>query len=183
MTFKDILLDIAKNAIGDKLLSENTLMSKDEAVVKFNEFSKQGATFVTLNKNGSLRGCIGSLVAHKSLYDDLVHNAQSAAFGDPRFNQVSSEELEQLDIEVSILTQAVKVNYTDAVDLKSKIIPNKDGIILRLNQHQATFLPQVWESLPTFEKFFEHLCNKAGLMGECLKHHPEIFKYSVKKYK
>ena len=139
--------------------------------------------YETINKNKNLRGCIGSLVAHRELYDDLINNAVSAAFKDPRFKPVLKEEFNELEIEVSILTTPVEVFYSDINDLKTKIIPNKDGIILRQGNNQATFLPQVWESLNTFELFFEALCKKARLESNCLNLHPQIFKYSVKKYK
>lgn len=117
------------------------------------------------------------------MYDDLISNAVSAAFKDPRFNPISKEEFTQLEIEVSILTTPIEVLYVDIDDLKTKIIPNKDGVILRQGNNQATFLPQVWENLNTFESFFQALCKKARLESNCLNSHPQIFKYSVKKYK
>lgn len=177
-----IILQIAKEAINHKLTGA-PIISKDEISKQYPKILEEQATFVTLNLDGRLRGCIGSLVAHRPLYDDLVHNAQSAAFGDPRFPPVSLEEFQYLDIEVSLLTPAVLLPYEDIADLRSKVIPNKHGIILKHGGYQATFLPQVWDQLPSFELFFEHLCNKAGLSGNCLEQHPQIYTYEVIKVK
>lgn len=141
-----------------------------------------GATFVTLTLNGELRGCIGSLEAYRPLVNDLVSNAIAAAFEDPRFYPLTKEEFEKVDIEVSLLTPSEPIAYEDIEDLKSKITPFEDGIVLETNGRRATFLPQVWEQLPQFEQFFAHLCQKAGLNGDCLQNHPLIRRYRVHKY-
>jgi len=86
-------------------------------------------------------------------------------------------------IEVSILTPSKEISYTNVSDLKSKIKPNIDGIILELDGQKATFLPQVWEELPEFEEFFGHLLSKAGLAMDSFKYNPKIYKYGVQKYK
>lgn len=178
----NLLLQLAREAINHKLTGA-PLVGKDQLIKQYPQLEEQRATFVTLNLDGRLRGCIGSLVAHRTLYDDIVHNAQSAAFGDPRFAPLSLEEFQYIDIEISLLTPAVLLPYDDIPDLKSKIIPNKHGIILKLGSNQATFLPQVWEQLPTFEVFFEHLCQKARLQGSCLEMHPQIYTYEAIKIK
>jgi len=124
-------------------------------------------------------------VAHRTLIDDLVANAKAAAFSDPRFPSLSLEEFESSDfsLEVSVLSDPKELPYKDIADLKSKIRPNIDGVILKLGNHQATFLPQVWEQLPRFEDFFAHLCHKAGVVPDCLESHPQIFTYEVQKIK
>ncbi len=177
-----ILLKIAKQSIIDSLNGQNTI-DKNALLEKFPELDEQRATFVTLNKNGNLRGCIGSLVAHRTLLEDIISNAKSAAFNDPRFKPLQAEEFNQIDVELSILSVPKLLKYDDVADLKSKVIIGEDGIILRLDGRQATFLPQVWEQLPTFEIFFEHLCKKAGLEGDCLQRHPEIYHYQAQKIK
>jgi len=139
------------------------------------------ATFVTLKKNGKLRGCIGSLIAHQPFFDDLIKNAKNAAFNDPRFPPLTKEELDKIDLEISILSEPKLVEYDNIEDLKDKIEIGKNGIILKLGVYQATFLPQVWEDLGDFEVFFAHLCIKAGLQSNCLTKHPTIYKYNVQK--
>jgi len=177
---EELIKSIAIIAINNKLNGVKIPL-KNEVAKKFPEFVLPKATFVTLKQNGRLRGCIGSLVAHRELYDDLIYNAQSAAFNDPRFKPVTQDELDSITLEVSLLSDPVLVKYTDIKDLKSKIQIGIDGIILKFGNKQATFLPQVWEDLQDFDIFFEHLCKKAGLSGDCLNEHPEIYKYQVEK--
>jgi hypothetical protein len=174
--------NLAILAINNKLNGVN-IPSKYEIVKQYPEFVQKRATFITLKQQGRLRGCIGSLVAHRELYDDIINNAQSAAFKDPRFPPLTKDELDKTTLEISLLSEAILVPYDDIDDLKSKITIGKDGIILKLENKQATFLPQVWEDLPTFEIFFEHLCKKANLDGNCLEKHPQIYKYQVEKIK
>ena len=145
--------------------------------------SEKRATFVTLNEYGELRGCIGSLEPHRTLLDDLVSNAKAAAFHDPRFMPLDKSEFDKIEIEVSILSVPKLLEYDSIDDLKSKVKVGTDGIVLKHYGYQATFLPQVWEQLPTFELFFAHLCQKAGLAPNCLEEHPQIEIYQVEKIK
>jgi len=177
---KKYLLKIAHNAIlnhfdNDVEVNRAKLLSKHE------ELNNAYATFVTLSINGKLRGCIGSLVAYQSLLEDVIHNAQAAAFHDPRFAPLSKEEFKQTSIEISILSTPKKVKYKNIADLKSKIRVKEDGVILEYESHRSTFLPQVWDELSTFETFFEHLCLKAGLDTNCLLNNPTIQTYQVEK--
>lgn len=180
----DIVIALAKAAISAALNQPQDLDLKD-ALETYPALKEKGAAFVTLNtkSNGQLRGCIGSLQAHRPLYEDIIHNAQAAALGDPRFFPLSAEELGQITLEVSILSEPQSISYTDIEDLKSKIVPFQDGVVLKLDGRQATYLPQVWEQLPHFDDFFSSLCQKANLGNDCLSHHPEISTYRVKKYK
>ncbi len=181
-TLEKSIKNLAYCAISNKL-NGTKIPSKSDMVDCFQDFAIPKATFVTLKQNQNLRGCIGSLVAHRDLYDDLVQNAKSAAFKDPRFKPLTQEELEYTTIEISILSEPVLIKYSTIEDLKSKIDVGVDGIILKLENNQATFLPQVWDELTTFELFFEHLCQKARLRTECLKQRPIIYKYQVEKIK
>jgi AmmeMemoRadiSam system protein A len=120
-------------------------------------------TFVTLKMDNELRGCIGSLSASAPLVTGVRDNAINAAFHDPRFTPLSQKELEQVHIEVSVLTEPVELDYHDADDLLAKLRPGIDGVILKKGFASATFLPQVWDQLPQPEQFLTHLCMKAGL--------------------
>ena len=95
---------------------------------------------------------------------------------------LSKDELDNVKIEVSLLTPAKPLAYSSIDDLKSKIRVGQDGVVLKQGQYQATFLSQVWVQLPSFELFFENLCKKAGLQEMCLKEKPEISVYRVEKY-
>lgn len=177
-----LILHLAKQAIQDRL-EGTSLIDKHCLLKTYPELCKQQATFVTLSLEGHLRGCIGSLVAHQPLVDDLIHNAQAAAFDDPRFYPLSKEEFSHITIEVSLLSEPQPLSYVDVADLKSKIRVGEDGVILEKNGRKATFLPQVWEQLSTFEHFFGQLCQKAGLETSCLHTHPQIWTYQVEKVK
>jgi AmmeMemoRadiSam system protein B/AmmeMemoRadiSam system protein A len=132
-------------------------------------FQTPCGTFVTLKQQGQLRGCIGSLSASDSLADGVRRNAVNAAFHDPRFSPLTSRELDQVVIEVSVLTEPRPLEFSDPEDLLRKLRPNIDGVILRQGYASATFLPQVWEQLPKKEDFLGHLCLKAGLPREAWK--------------
>jgi len=177
----ELLFKIARDAITEELSGKNIIDKVSLLKVNPDIFEK-GAVFVTLNKNRDLRGCIGSLVAHRSLLDDLIANAKAAAFDDVRFLPLSKEELEDVKIEISLLSEPKLLKYSSIEDLKEKITPFKDGVILRHENKQATFLPQVWEQLNEFELFFSHLGQKAGLGADVLKLHPEIFTYRVESF-
>jgi len=179
---QNVILGIAKHAIQDGFDGTSTINTQ-ALRERYPEFSKPKATFVTLTLEKQLRGCIGSLIAHQAFLDDLIYNAKAAAFDDPRFYPLSPKEFLHVNIEVSLLSTPEVVTYSDSEDLKSKITVGEDGIILQKGGRKATFLPQVWEQLPTFELFFSHLCQKAGLEANCLESHPDISRYRVEKVK
>jgi len=180
----DIVIALAKAAIL-VALNQPEDFDLENALKSYPVLEENGAAFVTINKepNEQLRGCIGSLQAYRPLYKDIIMNAQAAALRDPRFRPLGVEELDQISIEVSILSEPQLLQYDDIDDLKRKVLPFEDGIVLKLDGRQATYLPQVWEQLPKFEDFFSSLCMKANLSGDCLSQHPQISTYRVKKYK
>ena len=180
----DIIIALAKAAIL-VALNQPDDFDLEYALKTYPALEENGAAFVTINTepNEQLRGCIGSLQAYRPLYEDIIHNAQSAALRDPRFSPLTFEEPQHIKIEVSILSEPKILAYENVEDLKSKIVPFQDGIVLKHNGKQATYLPQVWEQLPKFDDFFSSLCMKANLSNDCLSHHPEISTYRVKKYK
>lgn len=182
---KEVLLKLARASIAESVDVPYTL-DLDEILEEHPWLKEKGASFVTLNtkKHDLLRGCIGSIIAQRPLYEDIIHNANSAALKDPRFPQLTKEEFDQITIEVSLLTEPEEVSYSSIDELKSKIKAGTDGVILRYDSHhQATYLPQVWDQLPSFEAFFSQLCQKAGMGSECLTLHPQIFTYQVEAHK
>ena len=180
---KNTLLTLARASIAEAVGLPYTLNL--EALLEENPgLEEQGASFVTLTtSDGRLRGCIGSIIAHQKLYEDIIHNAKSAAMDDPRFPSLTQKEFDDITVEVSILSQPESLEYDSIEELKSKIRVGIDGVILKHGVYQATFLPQVWDQLPTFELFFSHLCQKAGMEADCLSRMPEILTYQVEKYK
>jgi AmmeMemoRadiSam system protein A len=122
-----------------------------------------GASFVTLTIGGALRGCIGSLEAWRPLDDDVIANAQAAAFRDPRFAPVSPGEWPDVKVEVSVLSAPEPMAFTSASDALGQLRPGIDGVIVEAGGRRATFLPQVWEDLPDPHDFLAHLLAKAGI--------------------
>lgn len=173
-----ILLQIAKSTILSKF-HDKYVRDKESLLREYPFLSKDGAVFVTLKYDNELRGCIGSIIAHRTLYDDLIHNANGAAFGDPRFNHLSHDELSHLTLEVSVLSEPEILEYDDYEDLLKKVQPDVDGLILKHGRFQGTFLPQVWEQLRTSQQFLEHLSMKAGLNPSVYEEHPIIYRYGV----
>jgi AmmeMemoRadiSam system protein B/AmmeMemoRadiSam system protein A len=132
-------------------------------------FQKRSGTFVTLTIDGRLRGCIGNLAPTASIWEGVRRNAANAAFNDPRFPALNAEELERVDIEISILTLPKTLEYKDSSDLLSKLRTDIDGVIIQKGAAGATYLPQVWKQLPRKEEFLTHLCRKARLPGNAWK--------------
>ncbi|MDD3149287.1 MAG: AmmeMemoRadiSam system protein B [Candidatus Gastranaerophilales bacterium] len=124
---------------------------------------QNGACFVTLEKNENLRGCIGSIIAHRSLAQDIAKNAFSSAFEDPRFSPVLEHELADLTISLSILTLPIKMDFSSEEDLLKQLKPNIDGLIISDRGYKAVYLPSVWEQLPDKVDFLQSLKQKAGL--------------------
>jgi AmmeMemoRadiSam system protein A len=141
-----------------------------------------GASFVTLKKHGELRGCIGSLEAYQPLVEDIAHNAYAAAFNDPRFMPVSEREFDDLEIHISVLTPAVPMHFTSQTDLLKQIQPGIDGLVLEDGRHRGTFLPSVWESLPSTEQFLQHLKLKAGLPADYWSDKIKISRYTTESF-
>lgn len=122
-----------------------------------------GAAFVTLQKDGKLRGCIGSLTAHQPLIADVVENTQKSATEDPRFPPVTAEELDRITLKIAVLSPSEPMPVTDEADLLSKVHPGRDGLILSDKGRRGVFLPMVWDSLPEPQEFLAALKQKAGL--------------------
>jgi AmmeMemoRadiSam system protein A len=156
-----LLLHVARQTIEQELFVRKEPKKSDSDLPP--KFSEHRGTFVTLTMGGNLRGCIGHIIPQESLIEGIKVNAINAAFRDPRFPSLTKEEWKKVEIEVSILTDPKPLSYSDANDLLKKLRPGIDGVIIKKGSHQATFLPQVWEQLPSKEKFLNHLCFKAGL--------------------
>jgi AmmeMemoRadiSam system protein B/AmmeMemoRadiSam system protein A len=172
------LVKLARQTIAQKLGKRSTKVDP-EALADAALQEKRG-TFVTLTINKQLRGCIGNLEARDSIVAGVERNAVNAAFHDPRFPPLKADELDRVDIEVSILTEPRPLEYRDGKELISKLRVNVDGVILRKGPAGATFLPQVWEQLPKPEEFLSHLCMKAGLPADTWeKGHLDISTYQV----
>lgn len=143
---------------------------------------EHGACFVTLKQGEQLRGCIGSLRAHRPLRDDLTANSLGAAFRDPRFQPLGSHELEITRVEVSLLSGLEALTFEDERDALAQLRPGTDGIVFEYGHHHSTFLPQVWEDLCDPADFIAHLKHKAGLPPDFWDTQVKLARYTVSKW-
>ena len=171
-----ILLPIARAAISQVL---NVPYAADESAPWLAE---HGACFVTLTQDGELRGCIGSLQAHRSLLADVKSNAVSAALHDPRFTPLTIEELDITTVEVSLLSTSQVMAVRDEADALAQLRPNIDGIIFEYGRYRSTFLPQVWEQLTQPHQFMAQLRRKAGLPDDFWAEGVKLSRYTVTKW-
>ena len=175
-----LLVKLARQTIAERLGVQKENTEDLETQMADDIFQSPRGTFVTLTKDNQLRGCIGNLQPDKALKEGVRDNAISAAFHDPRFPALSKAELDQVDIEISLLTEPSPLSYKDADDLLAKLRPNVDGVIIRKGMYSSTFLPQVWDQLPDKIMFLSHLCLKAGLPAdEWKKGELEVMTYQV----
>jgi hypothetical protein len=170
------LIEIARAAIEERLFGK-AATPRDAPWL-----GRPGATFVTLLKNGELRGCIGSLEAVKPLAQDVADNSLAAAFRDPRFPELTAPEWPRCAVEVSLLSACMPIRYTDEADLLRQIRAGEDGLILEAEGRRATFLPQVWESVPDKRAFLGQLVRKAGLPSDTPLTNCSISRYRVMKF-
>ncbi len=156
------LLKLARRAI-EAYLKTGKVIDIKPSEVPGTRLTEDGACFTTLFFKGQLRGCIGSLERKRPLVFDVVDNALNAALRDPRFMPLTAEELQQVRIEISVLTVPERLDVRSAEELLDKLEPKKHGLIIQKGVAKATFLPMVWEYFPKKEEFLAQLCRKAGL--------------------
>ena len=142
-----------------------------------------GACFVTLTQQGELRGCIGSLEAHRTLLADVKANALAAAFRDPRFSPLAGHELDDVEIEVSLLSPMQPLTFAGEAEALAQLRPGIDGVVFEFGARRSTFLPQVWEQLPDAQEFMAHLKRKAGLPTSFWAAEVRLQRYTVSKWK
>jgi AmmeMemoRadiSam system protein A len=122
-----------------------------------------GASFVTLMLGSALRGCVGTLERRMPLAEDVRQHTLAAARYDYRFPPVTLSELRGIRIEISVLGEPKPLESRRPEEILTELRPGVDGVIVTRGLKRATFLPQVWERIPSPESFLERLCVKAGL--------------------
>lgn len=155
------LLRIARNSIRHGL--SNGAALEIELNKLPGALHSRSGTFVTLTRNGRLRGCIGAMQSSEPLAQSVADSAYSAAFRDHRFPSLQTDELDSLNIEISILSQMTPLAVDSREELLDVLRPGLDGLLLEDGAYRSTFLPAVWEQLPSPVVFLEHLFSKAGL--------------------
>jgi AmmeMemoRadiSam system protein A len=158
---REYLLGLARQSMSN-YASTGVEPSVDESTLSAAIRAFRGC-FVTLTRNGEMRGCIGNLDGHIPLFRAVIHNACGAAFRDSRFGPVSRGEIEHLRIKISVLTEPVPLSFSSPSELLRKLRPDVDGVVLKASERSATYLPQVWEKLPDPKDFMNSLAAKAML--------------------
>ncbi|MEE8581522.1 MAG: AmmeMemoRadiSam system protein A [Myxococcota bacterium] len=137
------------------------------------------ATFVTLHREGALRGCVGTLEVRRPLVKDVVESAFKAAFRDPRFAPLGRPEFEGLELHISVLSPLEPLPVASEEELLAKLRPGIDGLLIREGGRDGTFLPSVWDSLPDASEFVRSLKEKAGLPRDYWSDRIETQRYTV----
>lgn len=176
-----LLLQIARAAISNVLGQAVAL--PEPAGGTADVLQASGASFVTLNQQGELRGCIGSLQAHRPLIADIQANAVAAALHDPRFAPLTLVELDITTVEVSVLSAMQPLPFASESHALAQLRPGVDGVVFEFGHYRSTFLPQVWEQLPDARLFMAHLKHKAGLAPDFWAAEVRLQRYTVSKFK
>lgn len=164
---KQILLDLAHQSIVAAVHHDRPPRVDLESLP--DRLLNPGASFVTLTCSGLLRGCIGTLKHQFPLAQDVVLRAGAAAIDDPRFPPLQADEIDNLEIEISVLTTPQPLEYTAPEEIPNLLIPGLDGLTIVQELNKATFLPQVWQKVDGPEHFLSLLCQKALLPANAWK--------------
>ena len=161
---RDQLLEIARRSIESGLAGGSALQLGNGNLA--GSLYIPLSSFVTLTHSGALRGCVGSLESTGPLAQSVADSAFKAAFSDSRFLPLEAAEIEDIIIEISVLSRLEPLTAANRVDLVNQLQPGEDGLLLRDGGYRATFLPKMWEALSGPEEFLDQLLVKAGLSGD-----------------
>lgn len=172
-----VLLPLARAAIAAEL-GRPMAAPLDAAWLR-----ETGASFITLMRDTKLRGCIGTLRAHRALAADVHHNAVAAAFRDPRFSPLAAGEFDTVSVEISVLSPLEPVAFADERAALVQLQPGVNGVVFEYGRHSSTFLPQVWDDYPDPVEFMAHLKYKAGLPPDFWDPEVRLSRYTVAKWR
>ena len=163
------LVSLARQALEAKIGRGERARMDDGLLARHPRLGVERAAFVTLNKGGNLRGCIGSLTAHQSLARDVLDNALHAALDDARFSPVQADELAQIDISISVLDAPRPLSPRPATPeaLLELLARDRPGVTIAFEGRRSTYLPSVWEQISDPGRFLSTLCEKQGSPADC----------------
>jgi AmmeMemoRadiSam system protein A len=173
-----VLLPLARSAIAFELKLGPQGAGEEPSWLR-----QQGASFITLKRERKLRGCIGTLRAHRTLADDVRANAVGAAFRDPRFTPLTAAEFADTAVEISVLSPLERMSFSDEADALRQLRAGTDGVVFEYGRHTSTFLPQVWEDIGEPPNFLAHLKYKAGLPPDFWDKEVRLSRYTVFKWR
>jgi AmmeMemoRadiSam system protein A len=155
-----LLLQLARDSL-EHGLSHGCPFKPDLSALP-TDLQTPAACFVTLHKDGQLRGCIGSLEPREPLATAVASSAYAAGFQDPRFPAIRAEELPRLSLDISILSPMQELTVASEQELRQRLRPGVDGVLLEEGMRHAVYLPAVWSQLPNPRVFIEQLKLKGG---------------------
>ncbi|MEF8793351.1 AmmeMemoRadiSam system protein A [Thiohalorhabdus sp.] len=173
----DELLELAETGIDHGLARGQPMEPDLDAVSP--RLREQRAAFVTLRRDGDLRGCIGSLEARRPLALDVAINAFGAAFRDPRFPPLEAAERDAVACKIEVLSVPEPLSFTTEAGLLDQLVPGRDGLLLEAGSRKGTFLPTVWDQLPEPEAFWRHLKRKANLPADYFDPAMRVHRYTT----
>lgn len=171
------LLRTARSAIAQSFGGIEPVVPVPDAA--YPGLAAPGASFVTILCRDELRGCCGTLEAHRPLLVDVWSNARASAFEDPRFLPLQRHEWTETTLEVSVLSALERLVVASESDLLAQLEPGTHGLVLADARGRATFLPKVWERLPDPRDFVSHLKAKAGWPAGYWTDRMEVHRYTV----
>ncbi len=177
---QSLLLQIARNSIIE-VFEATHIINKNELFESYPVLKESYPSFITLYLGDELRGSYGSISADKTLLEDIMHHAKAAAFEDERFTPLKTSEFLRCSIELSLLSEPEEISYSDINDLREKVEVGKDGLIVIAGEKEASFLPQIWSQLKSFDDFLTHLLQEAGLSIQEMDRHPKIYRFQIEK--
>lgn len=172
------LLDIARHTVAEGVRTGRRPPPPSAAGVS-PRLRAPGASFVTLERDGRLLGCIGTLEAHRPLAVDVAANAYAAAFEDPRLPPVTAADLPHMDVKISVLGPLEPVPAATPGELLEAVEPHRHGLVIAAGAHRGTFLPAVWKQIPDPGAFLAHLLAKAGLPPDRWPRDARAWRYEV----
>jgi AmmeMemoRadiSam system protein A len=177
MTTAPRLTDLALEAIAETLRTGRRCLPHPGTLPP--DLARPGATFVTLERDGALLGCIGSLTHDQPLGVNVARNAIAAAFDDPRLPPISAAGYRTMDLKVSVLSHPHPLAVTSRDELAAALRAGTDGVIVELHRNRATFLPAVWAKLPKPDAFLDALWDKAGIGPRVWDAHLRVSTYTT----
>lgn len=172
MNEEKFITDLARTAVENYIVSGKETKIDEEKLPEI--LKKEAGVFVTLKKNGKLRGCMGTFrPVQKNAAYEIISNAMTAAENDPRFPEVKKEELNQIKISVDILSEA------ESIRSKSELDPKKYGILVKGGHQTGLLLPDL-EGIDTVDEQLNIAKRKAGLSEDS---EVEIYRFKVRRFK
>ncbi len=175
-TDKQQLINLVKQVLKGSVTQQRLIKPQPPASALL---LQNHACFVTLYNNQQLRGCIGTYQSSRPLWLNVCQYSYSSACEDSRFQPITESELQDIEFEISILSELSSIENCGEQQLIDELQVGIDGLLLKEQWHSAIFLPTVWHSLPTAKLFLQQLKRKAGWPDDYWSNQIQLFRFST----